>query len=108
MRAIPDRGKRPSRVPARLGVVFLHGPGGFGIGGGRGRGAGGFPHRRRTLGTAAFRRPVVLMYRPIREWARNYPLHLLGSQAWISLSNLQATLNPIRSAAPGPSRHRVF
>ncbi|MEO7778266.1 MAG: ABC transporter ATP-binding protein [Fibrobacteria bacterium] len=45
---------------------------------------------------------LLLMYRPIREWARNYPLYLLGSRSWESLRSLQVTLEafPVRCARP--------
>lgn len=35
---------------------------------------------------------LLLIYRPIREWARHYPSSLLGGQAWLSLRNLEATM----------------
>lgn len=49
---------------------------------------------------------LLLLYRPIREWARNYPVYLMGSQAWLSLQRLQAELDgfPLReprAASPG-------
>ncbi|MDQ2999915.1 MAG: ABC transporter ATP-binding protein/permease [Fibrobacterota bacterium] len=46
---------------------------------------------------------LLLMYRPIREWARNYPMHLMGSQAWRTLCNLQDTLESFPLRGPRPA-----
>jgi ABC-type multidrug transport system fused ATPase/permease subunit len=45
------------------------------------------------LGLLPFGALLLLMYRPIREWARNYPIYLMGNQAWLSLKGLQAELD---------------
>ncbi len=46
---------------------------------------------------------VLLLYRPIREWARNYPIYLLGAGSWDSFRNLQATLEAFPMRAPRPA-----
>lgn len=50
------------------------------------------------LGLLPFGALLLLMYRPIREWARNYPIYLMGNQAWLSLQRLQGELDgfPLR------------
>jgi ABC-type multidrug transport system fused ATPase/permease subunit len=52
---------------------------------------------------------LLLMYRPIREWARNYPVHMMGSQAWRSLHDLQDTLEsfPVRGPRPASPTGRI-
>jgi ABC-type multidrug transport system fused ATPase/permease subunit len=54
------------------------------------------------LGLLPFGALLLLLYRPIREWARNYPVYLMGSQAWLSLQRLQAELDgfPLREPRP--------
>ncbi|MEO6095542.1 MAG: ATP-binding cassette domain-containing protein [Fibrobacteria bacterium] len=51
------------------------------------------------LGLVPFGALLLLMYRPIREWARNYPIYLMGNRAWQSLGRLQTGLEafPIRT-----------
>ncbi|GEM_PF-825925 len=44
------------------------------------------------VGLLPFGALLLLLYRPIREWARHYPTFLLGGQAWLTLGNLHDTL----------------
>lgn len=65
--------------------------GAAGASGTEGRAAG-------PLGLLPFGALLLLMYRPIREWARAYPIYLLGGEAWKSIRSLQDTLDgfPLR------------
>ncbi|MDB5049869.1 MAG: cydD [Fibrobacteres bacterium] len=74
-------------------LALMAGAGDPGAGGNAGKG---------PAGLLPFGALLLLMYRPIREWARNYPVHLMGGQAWISLRNLQDTLEafPLREPRP--------
>lgn len=54
---------------------------------------------------------LLLLYRPIREWARAFPARLPGDRAWSAYRNLRDTLSafpdrPVPGTAPG--RHIVF
>lgn len=51
------------------------------------------------LGLLPFGALLLLMYRPIREWSRNYPIYLMGDRAWQSLGRLQSALEafPVRA-----------
>ncbi len=53
-------------------------------------------------GVLPFGALILLLYRPMREWARYYPVALLGEQAWQKSYNLQVTLEkfPLRKAHP--------
>jgi zinc/manganese transport system ATP-binding protein len=75
-------------------LALMAGAGGPGAGPGAGMG---------PAGLLPFGALLLLMYRPIREWARNYPVHLLGGQAWNSLRNLQDTLDAFPLRAPRPA-----
>ena len=68
------------------------------------RSGGGVP------GLLPFGALLLLMYRPIREWARHYPLHVMGGQAWDSLRNLQDTLEacPLRAPRPASARGSIL
>jgi ABC-type multidrug transport system fused ATPase/permease subunit len=46
---------------------------------------------------------LVLLYRPVREWARNHPGYALGKRAFADLGNLQATLEAFPRRAPRPA-----
>jgi ABC-type multidrug transport system fused ATPase/permease subunit len=59
---------------------------------------GGFPMG--PLGLLPFGALLLLMYRPIREWARNYPVYLMGNQAWLKLVELQAALEAFPMRVP--------
>jgi ABC-type multidrug transport system fused ATPase/permease subunit len=53
---------------------------------------------------------LLLLYRPIREWARAYPARLPGDRAWEAYRNLQDSLGgqPHRTPPPpAPGRHIV-
>lgn len=52
------------------------------------------------LGLLPFGALLLLMYRPIREWARNYPIYLMGNQAWLSFQRLQGELDGFPLRAP--------
>jgi ABC-type multidrug transport system fused ATPase/permease subunit len=52
------------------------------------------------LGLLPFGALLLLMYRPIREWARNYPIYLMGDRAWQSLGRLQSALEAFPVRAP--------
>lgn len=45
---------------------------------------------------------LVLMYRPIREWARHRPAWVLGERAFAALGGLQATLEGFPRRLPRP------
>ena len=84
--------------PARPGVVLLHGPGGPGAGR-RGLGGAGAVNRGPGgLGFCPSARLLLLMYRPIREWARHYPVYLMGNRLAFACKRLQADLEafPLR------------
>ncbi len=53
---------------------------------------------------------LLLIYRPIREWARHYPASVLGGQAWRSLSKRTATLleYPVRKAFQVASGEKIL
>ena len=55
-----------------------------------------------AAGLLPFGALLLLLYRPIREWARNHPVYALGNGAFLSLGNLQATLEayPLRGPRP--------
>ncbi len=53
-----------------------------------------------SLGLLPFGALLLLMYRPIREWARNYPIYLMGNQAWLSMESLLAGLEVFPLRAP--------
>jgi ABC-type transport system involved in cytochrome bd biosynthesis fused ATPase/permease subunit len=49
---------------------------------------------------------LLLLYRPIREWARNFPVYLLGEGSWKDLLGLEGSLRALpprrlAGAAPG-------
>jgi ABC-type multidrug transport system fused ATPase/permease subunit len=46
---------------------------------------------------------LVLLYRPVREWARNHPAYSLGRRAFADQVNLQATLEGFPRRAPRPA-----
>jgi ABC-type multidrug transport system fused ATPase/permease subunit len=52
------------------------------------------------LGLLPFGALLLLLYRPIREWARYYPTSHLGNQAWIQLCHLEKNLQayPLRES----------
>jgi ABC-type multidrug transport system fused ATPase/permease subunit len=65
------------------------------------RGAGAGPE-----GLVPFGALLILLYRPIREWARHHPAYALGQRAFSGLVNLQVTLEGFprrspRQPAPG-------
>jgi ABC-type multidrug transport system fused ATPase/permease subunit len=55
-----------------------------------------------AAGLLPFGALLLLMYRPIREWARHYPVYLLGAQAWESVNRVRGELEsfPIRGPRP--------
>jgi ATP-binding cassette subfamily C protein CydD len=58
------------------------------------------------MGVLPFVGLLLLLYRPIREWARHYPIHVMGNKAWDALRRLQDTLEafPIRTPRqPSPA-----
>lgn len=46
---------------------------------------------------------LILLYRPIREWARNHPAYALGNRAFADQVNLQVTLEGFPRRVPRPS-----
>src|SRR5690606_26841265 len=47
---------------------------------------------------------LLLMYRPIREWARHYPLYLLGRHAWRRVRSFSESIETMPPRAPFPAR----
>jgi ABC-type multidrug transport system fused ATPase/permease subunit len=45
---------------------------------------------------------LILLYRPIREWARHHPAYALGKRAFAALVNLQVTLEAFPRRCPRP------
>jgi ABC-type multidrug transport system fused ATPase/permease subunit len=45
---------------------------------------------------------LILLYRPIREWARSHPAYVLGNRAFADQVNLQVTLEGFPRRAPRP------
>lgn len=78
-----------------LAALALFAGGAGGLDGGDAAGPG-------ALGVIPFLALLLLLYRPIREWARNHPLYLLGDKAYASLLRLQASLEarPLRGPRP--------
>lgn len=75
-------------LAALAGLAAAHGGGGSATG---------------PAGLIPFGALLLLIYRPIREWARNYPASLLGGQAWRTLGNLNDTLGAFPARAPFPA-----
>ena len=46
---------------------------------------------------------LILLYRPMREWARNHPAYDMGRRAFADLGNLQDTLQGFPRRAPRPA-----
>ena len=68
--------------------------------------SGGSPVAAGTAAALPFAFLLLLIYRPIREWARNFPVYTLGAQAWRENRALISALeaHPARrrlSPAPG-------
>jgi len=64
--------------------------------------AGGVGPAGGTAALLPFGALLILLYRPIREWARNHPAYALGKRAFADQVNLQVTLEGFPRRAPRP------
>lgn len=55
-----------------------------------------------TASLLPFAALLLLLHRPIREWARHHPARLPGDRAWASYRNLYATLQALPAPEPAP------
>jgi ABC-type multidrug transport system fused ATPase/permease subunit len=68
-----------------------------------GGGIGGAGPVPAPMGILPFVGLLLLLYRPIREWARFYPIHVLGNRAWEAFLDLQGVLESFPPRAPRPA-----
>lgn len=70
------------------------------VAGSRGPGAGSEAGLEALLPFGAL---LILLYRPVREWARHHPAYALGKRAFADLVNLQVTLEAFPRRCPRPA-----